>query len=386
MIIGFVGWRGMVGSVLMQRMIEEEDFDFLEDNNCAPIFFSSSKNIVNQPLTNFFPFLHFPIDPNSSGFVHNSADLKLLAGCDVIVTCQGGDWSKETYPKLINDYSWKGIWLDASSAFRQEKDCMIVLDPINGGEIKENLSHDWRKFAGGNCTVSLMLMALHGLFKEDLIECVDSKTYQAASGAGARAMLELGRQTSYLAGHCDLDSVNLNPLKMEKQFTACLRGFLPTENLKYPLAGSVLPFIDSETENGQSREEWKGQFETNKILGFEPQEILVDGICVRVPVLRCHSQALTIKLKKNVPMDEIEQILFSANEFVEVVPNTKEATLSRLTPAAVSGKLKVPIGRLRKSNFGQKYLNAFTVGDQLLWGAAEPIRRTLKIIVEHLLK
>jgi len=380
MVIGFVGWRGMVGSVLMQRMEEERDADFLAAHNCELRFFSSSKNVINQPS----PSLGV-VSP--SNFVHDSADLKILSECDIVVTCQGGEWSKEAYPKLINDHSWKGIWLDASSAFRQEKDCMIVLDPINDDEIRENLSNGWRKFAGGNCTVSLMLMALHGLFEEELIECIDSKTYQAVSGAGARAMLELGRQTSYLAGHCDLDSVNLNPLKMEKEFTACLRtGFLPMENLKYPLAGNVLPFIDSETENGQSREEWKGQFETNKILGFESQEILVDGICVRVPVLRCHSQALTIKLKKNVSMNEIEDIINSANEFVEVVPNTKEATLSRLTPAAVSGKLKVPIGRLRKSNFGQKYLNAFTVGDQLLWGAAEPIRRALKIIVKHLKK
>ena len=236
MIIGFVGWRGMVGSVLMQRMEDERDADFLAKHKCELRFFSSSGNVINQPAPSLGVIsLHGFARHLNSRFVHDSADLKFLAKCDVIVTCQGGEWSKEVYPKLINDFSWKGIWLDASSAFRQKNDCVIVLDPINGDEIKEALSHGWKKFAGGNCTVSLMMMALQGLFEEDLVESIFSATLQAASGAGAKAMLELGQQMGFLAKHCGLDSANLSPLKMEKEFTACLRaGHLPMENIKHP--------------------------------------------------------------------------------------------------------------------------------------------------------
>jgi aspartate-semialdehyde dehydrogenase len=369
----------MVGSVLMQRMLEEKDFGSMSKKGHVFRLYSSNREIIGTSIQ----LKYYSDDPSLTAIVRDSNDLSDLCDCDIIVTCQGSGWSKKVYPKLINEHSWKGIWLDASSAFRQEEKCVIVLDPLNRDIIKKALDQGGRLFAGGNCTVSLMLMALAGLFKNDLIEWVSSMTYQAASGAGAKNMLELGRQMGFLSKNCGLETAD-DALKMEERFTACLRDELfPKENFGHPLAGNLLPYIDSMMNNGQSREEWKGEFETNKILGLKPGKVHVDGICVRAAVMRCHSQALTIKLKKDVPLEEIKGYISSEHDWVRIVPDNKEATLSFLTPAAVSGKLIVRIGRLRKLNFGPEYLGAFTVGDQLLWGAAEPIRRALKIIVEN---
>lgn len=366
--VAFIGWRGMVGSVLMQRMKEENGFDSIES-----LFFSTSQ--VGQKG----PDIGKPVPELKDAF-----DTELLSKMDVIVTCQGSDYTNEIYPKLKNN-GWNGYFIDASSALRMEDDTIIVLDPVNRKVIDNAVSKGIRTFAGGNCTVSLMLMALAGLFKNDLVEWISSMTYQAASGAGAKQMIELVKQTKALgdAAKDTLSDPVSTALELDKIITASQnsRDF-PVENFKVPLACSLIPWIDKRMDNGQSREEWKGMAETNKILNTE-KIIPVDGLCIRVGSMRCHSQGFTIKLKKDVPLNDIESILVSdTHTWVKVIPNEIEDSIKKLTPAAVSGKLEVPVGRLRKMSMGPEYLAAFSVGDQLLWGAAEPLWRMLKIIQE----
>ncbi|HUL92302.1 MAG TPA: aspartate-semialdehyde dehydrogenase [Burkholderiales bacterium] len=368
--VGFVGWRGMVGSVLMQRMHAERDFALIE-----PVFFSTSR--VGQ----MGPFVG-----KESAPLKDANSVKELAAMDVIVSCQGGDYTNAIFPQLRAS-GWKGYWIDAASALRMREDAVIVLDPVNLDVIKDALSRGVRSYIGGNCTVSLMLMGLHGLFKADLVEWVTAMTYQAASGAGAEHMRELVRQMGF--AHQEAKAALEDPagaiLDLDKAVTSALRdGSLPSTQFGFPLAGSLLPWIDKDLGNGQSREEWKGQAEGNKILGREDRPIPIDGVCVRIGAMRCHSQALTVKLRRDVPIDEIEQRLAEANGWVRVVPNQREASLRELTPAAVSGTLQVPIGRIRKLALDKSasYLAAFTVGDQLLWGAAEPLRRMLRILLD----
>jgi aspartate-semialdehyde dehydrogenase len=367
--VGFVGWRGMVGSVLMERMREERDFDAIE-----PVFFTTS-NVGGKG-----PEIGKPV-----GALKDANDVKELAKLDVIITCQGGDYTNGIFPKL-RAAGWQGYWIDAASALRMEKDAVIVLDPVNGPVIDKALASGVKNFIGGNCTVSLMLMAIDGLLKQDLVEWVTAMTYQAASGAGAQNMRELLQQMGevHFAAKGLLDDPASAILDIDREVAGILRDeSFPTEHFGVPLAGSLLPWIDKDLGNGQSKEEWKGHAETNKILGrTAAKEIPVDGLCVRVGAMRCHSQGLTIKLKRDVPLAEIEQILASANAWVKVVPNKREETLKRLTPVAVTGTLDVPIGRLRKLRMGGEYLSAFTVGDQLLWGAAEPLRRMLGILLK----
>jgi aspartate-semialdehyde dehydrogenase len=366
--VAFVGWRGMVGSVLMERMRAEGDFRGIE-----PVFFTTS-NVGGHP-----PDVGVEAPP-----LADAKDLEALKGFDVVVTCQGGDYTKEVYAHL-RAAGFKGYWIDAASALRMADDCVIVLDPVNRPVVEKGIAGGIRTFAGGNCTVSLMLMGLAGLFENDLVEWMTSMTYQSASGAGAKNMIELVAQMADLveAGRPGLEDPAATALDLDRAVTGRLQsGKVPAENFGAPLAASLLAWIDRPMENGQTREEWKGFAETNKILGTVTP-IPVDGICVRVGAMRCHSQALTIKLKKDVGLDELAGMIGEAHEWVSVVPNTKEATLARLTPAAVSGKLDVPVGRLRKMNLGPEYLAAFTVGDQLLWGAAEPLRRMLRIVREQ---
>ena len=372
--VGIVGWRGMVGSVLVQRMREERDFDHLE-----PVFFSTSQAGGKGPA------IGKPVDS-----VKNATDLAQLMKLPVILSCQGGDYTNEIYPQL-RAQGWKGYWIDAASALRMQDDAVIILDPLNMPLIKDAVAKGTRNFIGGNCTVSLMLMGMAGLFQRDQIEWMTSMTYQAASGAGAAAMRDLVAQMA-LVGDSARTLMN-DPasaiLDIDRAVSDSIRSRdLPSENIGHPLAGSLLPWVDKDMGNGQSREEWKGQAETNKILGRNGKNghgsnaIPVDGICVRVGAMRCHSQALTIKLRRPLPMDEIEGMLADAHDWVKVVPNRREETLAELTPAAVTGKLSVPVGRLRTMPMGKDYLAAFTVGDQLLWGAAEPLRRMLRILLD----
>ncbi|CAG0908102.1 unnamed protein product, partial [Cyprideis torosa] len=366
--VGFVGWRGMVGSVLMQRMQEEGDFGHIPE----PVFFTTSQ--VGQPG----PEVGVDIPP-----LMDASDVDALASMDVIVTCQGGDYTKAVFPKL-RQAGWKGYWIDAASSLRMEDDSIIVLDPVNRDVIDQALDQGKLDFIGGNCTVSLMLMALGGLFKDDLVEWVSAMTYQAASGAGARNMRELITQMGQIkesvasqlndpaSAILDIDQGVINTMR-SAEFT--------TENFGVPLAGSLIPWIDTKLDSGQSREEWKGGVESNKILGRSSHPVPVDGLCVRIGAMRSHSQALTIKLRKDVPLADIENILAAANDWVKVVPNERQITMEQLTPAKVTGTLSVPVGRLRKLNMGPEYLSAFTVGDQLLWGAAEPLRRMLNILL-----
>ncbi|MDO3378937.1 aspartate-semialdehyde dehydrogenase [Geoalkalibacter halelectricus] len=360
--VGLVGWRGMVGSVLLDRMREEDDFQGIE-----PVFFSTSQ--VGGPA------------PMGGGTLHDAGDINKLKQLDVIITCQGGDYTKEVHPAL-RQAGWKGYWIDAASSLRMEKDAVIVLDPVNRRVIDEALARGVKDFIGGNCTVSLMLMALGGLFRAGLVEWISTMTYQAASGAGAPNMRELLSQMGVLHGAAKdlLADPRSAILEIDQKVAAALNGeSLPKQEFGFPLAGNLLPWIDREVEDGQSREEWKGFAETNKILGTS-SPIPVDGICVRIGAMRSHSQALTIKLTKDVPIGEIENLIANDNEWVELVPNTKADSLARLTPAYTSGTLRVPIGRVRKMKMGPQYLSAFTCGDQLLWGAAEPLRRMLRII------
>ncbi|KFF64680.1 aspartate-semialdehyde dehydrogenase [Pectobacterium brasiliense] len=364
--VGFIGWRGMVGSVLMQRMVEERDFDVIH-----PVFFSTSQH--GEPA---------PALGGHKGVLQDAYNIDALRALDIIITCQGGDYTNEVYPKL-RESGWQGYWIDAASSLRMKDDAIIILDPVNHGVIQQGLDKGIKTFAGGNCTVSLMLMSLGGLFANNLVEWVSAATYQAASGGGARHMRELLAQMGSLHGEVakELQDPASAILDIECKVTALTRsGSLPTDNFGVPLAGSLIPWIDKQLDNGQSREEWKGQAETNKILSTS-SVIPVDGLCVRVGALRCHSQAFTIKLKKDVALPEIEQLLATHNDWVKVVPNDRDITMRELTPAAVTGTLSTPVGRLRKLNMGPEYLSAFTVGDQLLWGAAEPLRRMLRILL-----
>ncbi len=364
--VAFVGWRGMVGSVLMQRMRDEGDFD----GSFEASYFSTSQ--VGQ-------------DGPDGAPLRDAHSTEELSQFDIVVTCQGGSYTKDVYPRL-RETGWKGYWIDAASALRMQDQAVIVLDPVNRNVIDSALVSGVKDYIGGNCTVSLMLMALGGLFSQGVVEWVSAMTYQAASGAGAKNMTELVRQMAHLSGVVRdlLDQPSPAALELDRLVTEQLRGSsLPTENFGAPLAASLIPWIDSPMENGQTREEWKGQAETNKILDSGAHPIPIDGVCVRVGAMRCHSQGLTVKLTRDVPLDEIRDMIASANDWVSVVPNEKQATLQGLTPAAVSGTLSVPVGRLRKMEMGPDYLAAFTVGDQLLWGAAEPVRRILRIVVEH---
>ena len=370
--VGFIGWRGMVGSVLMDRMQQEQDFDYIN-----PVFFTTSQAGQKAPQ-----FGNKKSGSKESGLLQNAYDIDALKALDIIVTCQGGDYTNEVYPKL-RATGWNGYWIAAASALRMEKDAIIVLDPVNEHVIRDGLAKGIKTYVGGNCTVSLMLMALGGLFERDLVEWISVATYQAASGAGAKNMRELLVQMGELRDvvQTDLNNPASSILEIERAVTDKMRGDLPIENFGAPLAGSLIPWIDKLLDSGQTKEEWKGYAETNKILGLSDSPIPIDGLCVRIGALRCHSQAFTIKMKKDLPLAEIEQILASHNEWVKVIPNEKETTLRELTPTKVTGTLSVPVGRLRKLNMGPEYLAAFTVGDQLLWGAAEPLRRILRLLV-----
>ena len=367
--VGFIGWRGMVGSVLMDRMKEEDDFHGFE-----PMFASTSQ--IGQSG----PDVGMDIPPLQDAF-----DIKTLSGMDIIVTCQGGDYTKKVYPAL-RSAGWKGYWVDAASSLRMEDDSIIVLDPVNRHVIDKGLDGGVKNYIGGNCTVSLMLMAVGGLFAKGHVEWMTSMTYQASSGAGANNMRELVKQMGVIskAGEAFLSDPASSILDLDRNVIQTMRSpAFPVDYFGVPLAGSAIPWIDTALPSGQSREEWKGFAETNKILQTA-SPIPIDGICVRIGAMRCHSQALTIKLKKDLPVPEIESLIASANDWVRVIPNTKEDTIKHLTPAAVTGTLNVPVGRIRKLNIGPEYITLFTVGDQLLWGAAEPIRRVLKIILAYL--
>jgi len=369
--IGLVGWRGMVGSVLMDRMSAERDFELFES-----AFFSTSKAGGAAPkVARGAPTL---LDGN---------DIAALSTCDAIISCQGGDYTNAVHPKLRAS-GWSGYWIDAASALRMKDDAVIVLDPVNRPVIDAAVRQGAKDYIGGNCTVSLMMMALDGLLKEDLVEWVSAMTYQAASGGGAPHMRELLTQMGQV--HASVASLLADPnsaiLEIDRKVSETLRApSLPTAEFGVPLAGSLITWIDKDLGNGLSREEWKGGAECNKILGRpptgEPGSIVVEGICVRVGAMRCHSQALTIKLRRDLPLVEIEALLARGNPWVEVVPNTRDASIRALSPAYVSGTMTVPIGRLRKLAMGPQYLSAFTVGDQLLWGAAEPLRRMARILL-----
>ena len=364
--VGFVGWRGMVGSVLMQRMEAMRDFDTIE-----PVFFSTSR--AGGPV---------PAIGGARGRLQDAHSPAAFDGLDAIVTCQGGDWTNEMFPRL-RESGFSGYWIDAASALRMRDDAVLILDPVNRDVIDRAVESGARNFIGGNCTVSLMLMALAGLLRENVVEWMTCMTYQAASGAGAQNMRELLQQMgeAHLAAKALLDDPASSILDIDREVAGILRDDrFPTEHFGVPLAGSLIPWIDKDLGNGMSREEWKGGAETNKILGLAPNTIPVESICVRVGAMRCHSQALTIKLKRDIPLAEIERLLANAHEWVRVVPNERDASIRELTPAAVTGRLDVPIGRLRKLSMGSEYLAAFTCGDQLLWGAAEPLRRMLRIL------
>lgn len=377
MIVGLVGWRGMVGSVLMQRMQEERDFDHIE-----PVFFSTSNAGGKAPAM-----------AKNETTLKDANDIEALKKCDVVLTAQGGDYTNEVFPKL-RAAGWKGYWIDAASSLRMKDDAIIVLDPVNHGVIKDALSKGVKNFIGGNCTVSCMLIGLGGLFQADMVEWMTSMTYQAASGGGAQHMRELLTQFGTLNASVKplLDDPASAILEIDRQILATQHGLSAEETKQFgvPLAGNLIPWIDKDLGNGQSKEEWKGGAETNKILGrgegflgaTGATPIAVDGLCVRIGAMRCHSQALTIKLRRDVPLDEIEGMLAAHNQWAKVVPNTREASMTDLTPAAVTGTLTIPVGRLRKMQMGGEYLSAFTVGDQLLWGAAEPLRRMLRILIE----
>ncbi len=366
--VGFVGWRGMVGSVLMQRMREENDFARIDE----PVFFTTSNMGGKAPdIGKTVPALQ------------DAYSIAALTGMDAIVTCQGGDYTADIYPQL-RAAGWKGFWIDAASTLRMQDDAIIVLDPVNLSVIESGLDRGVKDFVGGNCTVSLMLMALSGLFQQNLVEWVSAMTYQAASGAGAQNMRELiaGMGAIHGAVADDLANPASAILDIDRKVSDLLRSeAFPQQNFGVPLAGSLIPWIDKDLGNGQSKEEWKGGVEANKILGREANPVIVDGLCVRIGAMRCHSQALTLKLTRDVPLDEISAMLDEASEWSSVVPNTREASMARLSPAAVTGTLSVPVGRLRKMAMGGEYLTAFTVGDQLLWGAAEPLRRMLSLLV-----
>ena len=371
--VGFVGWRGMVGSVLMKRMLEENDF-----NDISPVFFTTS-NVGGEA-----PTFDGTLEPST---LKDAYDLNELRQHKIIVTAQGGDYTKEVHPKL-RESGWEGLWIDAASALRMNDDAIIVLDPINRDVIDRGLESGVKDFIGGNCTVSCLLMGLGGLFKQGLVEWTTSMTYQAASGGGARHMREVLGQFRDLGNEvsAELNDPAAAILEIDRKVLAKQRsGELDTAQFGVPLSGSLIPWIDSDLGNGQSREEWKSDAETNKILGLEGDDrVIMDGLCVRIAAMRSHSQALTMKLTEDLPVAEIERIIAEDNQWAQVVPNTKDATMQGLTPVTASGSLNIPVGRIRKLAMGPQYISAFTVGDQLLWGAAEPVRRMLKIAVGKL--
>ena len=366
--VGLVGWRGMVGSVLLERMEKQNDFA-----NIDTTFFTTSQ--AGQ------------LGPDLAGDAKpllDASDVSELSKMDIIVTCQGGDYTKAVYPKL-RESGWDGYWIDAASALRMSDDSIIVLDPVNKDVITQGLEQGVKTFVGGNCTVSLMLLALGGLFEKDLIEWVSPMTYQAASGAGARNMKELIAQMGAIHSSVaqQLDNPSSAILEIDKIVSEKMASSdLPQDQFGVPLAGSLIPWIDVPMPSGQSKEEWKAQVEANKILGSTQQPVPIDGLCVRIGAMRCHSQAMTIKLREDISVEKIEEILASHNEWVKVIPNERDITSTDLTPVKVTGTLSIPVGRIRKLAMGPKYISAFTVGDQLLWGAAEPLRRMLRIIVD----
>ncbi len=368
--VGLIGWRGMVGSVLMQRMVEEGDFARIE-----PVFFTTSQEGQPGPA-------HLQGEGVVVPALKSAYKVSELAEMDIIISCQGGDFTGEIYPRLRAS-GWNGFWIDAASKLRMKDDAVIILDPVNRPVIDRALDEGIKIYVGGNCTVSLMLMGLGGLFREGLVEWTTAMTYQAASGGGARHMRELLRGMGVI--HASVAGELANPasaiLDIDRKVTETIRSDLDTSAFGVPLAGSLIPYIDSQLDNFQSREEWKGQSETNKILGLQDNPIPIDGLCVRVGAMRCHSQALTVKLTRDLPLADIEAIVGEANDWVEVVANNREESMNKLSPAVVSGSMHVPVGRLRKMNMGPEHLSAFTVGDQLLWGAAEPLRRMLNILL-----
>ncbi|VFP82943.1 aspartate-semialdehyde dehydrogenase [Candidatus Erwinia haradaeae] len=365
--VGLVGWRGMVGSVLIQRMQEEGDFEVVN-----PVFFSTSQYGQAAPVLN----------GKSVGVLQNANDIDALKALDILLTCQGGRYTQKIYHQL-RKAGWSGYWIDASSILRMTEEAIIILDPINHHVIYDAIGTGIKTFVGSNCTVSLMLMALGGLFANHLVEWISVSTYQAASGGGAHHVRKLLTQMGemYACVAKDLNNPSATILDIERKITTRNRQGIQIDSFTVPLAGNVIPWIDHQYQNGQTIEEWKGQAETNKILQTT-HVIPIDGICVRIGALRCHSQAFTIKLKKNIPLLEVEQKIAAHNSWVKIVPNDIDHTLSELTPSVVSGTLCTPVGRLRKLNIGPKYISAFTVGDQLLWGAAEPLRRMLRLLID----
>lgn len=368
--VGLVGWRGMVGSVLMQRMQEEQDFAHIE-----PTFFTTSQAGSAAP----------DFAGRDAGVLQDAHDIDALSKQDIIITCQGGDYTKAVYDDL-RATGWNGYWIDAASALRMKDDAVIILDPVNRKEIDNGIAKGIRTYVGGNCTVSLMLLALGGLFEKDLVEWASPMTYQAASGSGAKHMRELISQMGAI--HANVKDKVEDPataiLDIDQQVSEFIRSDdYPSEQFGVPLTGSLIPYIDTQLPSGQSREEWKAQAEANKILGIQSNPVPIDGICVRVGAMRCHSQAITLKLKKDLSVEEIEAILAEHNEWVKVIPNDRDITMQELTPAKVTGTLSIPVGRIRKLTMGPEYISAFTVGDQLLWGAAEPLRRMLRIVLEQ---
>jgi aspartate-semialdehyde dehydrogenase len=372
-LVGLVGWRGMVGSVLMDRMQAEGDFAFIE-----PVFFSTSNAGGKAPT-----------QAKNEKSLKDAFDLEALKKCDIVITAQGGDYTSEVFPKM-RAAGWNGHWIDAASTLRMKDDAVIVLDPVNLPVIKNSLAKGGRNWIGGNCTVSCMLMGVGALYKAGLVEWMTTMTYQAASGGGAQHMRELLTQFGTLNGEVRslLDDAKSAILEIDRKVLARQQSMSgeETANFGVPLGGSLIPWIDKDLGNGVSREEWKGGAETNKILaqgeGFGTQGVPVDGFCVRVGTMRCHAQALTFKMKKDVPVADIEALIAADNPWAKVVPNTREATLAGLTPVAVTGTLDIPVGRIRKLAMGPEYVGAFTIGDQLLWGAAEPLRRMLRILLE----
>ena len=372
-LVGLVGWRGMVGSVLMDRMVAEGDFDLIE-----PLFFSTSDAGGKAPAM-----------AKNETTLKSAYDIDALKRCDIVITAQGGDYTTEVFPKL-RAAGWNGHWIDAASALRMEKNAVIVLDPVNLPVIQNALAKGGRDWIGGNCTVSCMLMGVGALYKAGLVEWMSTQTYQAASGGGAQHMRELLAQFGTL--NHEVRDLLADPtsaiLEIDRKVIGKQRALDDAEkaNFGVPLGGSLIPWIDKDLGNGMSREEWKGMAETNKILGqgdgFDAPAVPVDGYCVRIGAMRCHSQALTFKLKKDVPVADIEAMIAADNDWVKVVPNNREATVRDLTPVAVTGTLNIPVGRIRKMAMGPEYLGAFTIGDQLLWGAAEPLRRMLRILLQ----
>lgn len=365
--VGLVGWRGMVGSVLMQRMQQEHDFDVIE-----PVFFTTSQ--AGKAAPNF---------GKDAGTLKDATDIKQLSEMDIIISCQGGDYTTEVYPQL-RAAGWTGYWIDAASTMRMEDDAVIILDPVNRNVIDAALDRGVKNYIGGNCTNSILLMGLGGLFKAGLVEWVSSMTYQAASGGGANHMRELLKGMGVV--HATVQNELADPasaiLEIDRKVAAAIREDVPTDFFGAPLAGGLIPWIDKQLDNGQSKEEWKGQAEVNKILGTS-ETIPVDGLCVRIGAMRCHSLALTLKLTKDLPLSELEAIIKDGNPWVKWVPNDRETTVRELTPASITGQLDVGVGRVRKLNMGPEYLSAFVIGDQLLWGAAEPLRRMLRILLER---